>query len=302
MASQKQIDDTYNYWDRFIRLSLGDTAEITCAMYDGDFSKSLEQAQADKHEYILRNIGFRPGFRVLDVGCGWGPILKAVADGGGDAVGITLSTQQAESCRRQGFNVHLLNWNMLRPETFGSFDGIVSVGAFEHFCSPEEFVAGNQDAIYSDFFRICRSLLPNGGRLYLQTMLWGPTPPRYEDFSLAADKSSQGYILAVLEKFYPGSWLPLSIEQIGRCAQPYFELISCNNGRRDYIETLAQFGKRTRQFKLRKLIEVVKLLPRFCVDRNFRYQIESAFRRGGYNRYCFVHNIMDHQRMTLQTI
>src|ERR1700731_891113 len=187
MASQRQIDETYNYWDRFIRLSLGDTAEITCAMYNGDFTKSLEQAQTDKHAYILNNIGFRPGFRVLDVGCGWGPILKAVNDVGGSSVGITLSTKQAESCRREGLNVPVLDWKQMNCETFGVFDGLVSVGAFEHFCSPEEFLSGKQDAIYSDFFRLCKSQLPKGGRLYLQTMLWGPNPPRYEEFSLEAE-------------------------------------------------------------------------------------------------------------------
>ena len=301
MASQRQIDDTYNYWDRVIRLSLGETAEITCAMYNGDFTKSLEQAQIDKHQYILEGIKFKTGFRVLDIGCGWGPILKAVQDRGGKPVGITLSTKQAESCRRQGFRVDVLDWKALHADVVGIFDGIVSVGAFEHFCSPEEFVEGKQDAIYSDFFRTCHSLLRTGGRLYLQTMLWGADPPSYEELSLSANKGSRGYILAVLEKFYPGSWLPTGVKQIARCADPYFRIVSCNNGRQDYIETLAQFDKRIKQFKLGKIIEVARLAPKFFLDRNFRYQIKSAFGSGGYNRYCFVHNIMDHERMILES-
>jgi len=68
MATLEQIRATYDYLDDIVRMDMGQYGEVTCALYDGDFSKTLEQAQQDKHAYILSGIRFVEGFRVLDVG------------------------------------------------------------------------------------------------------------------------------------------------------------------------------------------------------------------------------------------
>jgi len=297
MATREEIEATYNYMDKVFRVSLGEHGDITCALYNGDFTKTLEQAQKDKHDYILDAIHFKSGVRVLDIGCGWGPMLKAVKERGGYAVGLTLSTKQAETCKRGGLEAYVKDWKEISVDTFGTFDGIVSVGAFEHFCSVEEYLAGKQDAVYDHFFRLCHDLLPKGGRLYLQTMIWGKHAPDYHSISLKAKKGSNEYILAVLEKFYPGSWLPLGEEQIVRVAKPYFELISDNNGRLDYIETMKQWGRAT-QFSFSKLFAIIKTLPYFFTDRDFRYKLKVL--RGNYNKECFEREIMDHQRMVFE--
>ena len=297
MATREQIEATYNYMDEVFRVSLGEHGDLTCALYDGDFSKTLEQAQKDKHDYILDAIHFKAGSRVLDIGCGWGPMLKAVTERGGHAIGLTLSTRQADTCKRGGLEAYVQDWKEISRATFGPFDGIVSVGAFEHFCSLEEYLAGQQDAVYDQFFRLCHDLLPEGGRLYVQTMLWGKHAPDSHSISLKAKKGSNEYILAVLEKFYPGSWLPSGEEQIVRIAKPYFELISDKNGRLDYLETMQQWHRAT-QFSFSKTVAVMKTLPYFFTDRDFRYKLEAL--RGNYNRECFKREIMDHQRLVFE--
>jgi cyclopropane-fatty-acyl-phospholipid synthase len=297
MATHQEIEETYNYMDEIWRLSLGEYADITCAMYNGDFSKTLEQAQKDKHDYVLNGINFKAGSRVLDIGCGWGPILKTVTERGGYAIGLTLSTKQAEACRRNGLEAYVKDWKDISLDTFGSLDGIVSIGAFEHFCSVEEYLAGKQDQIYQNFFSLCYELLPVGGRLYLQTMLWGKHAPDYNSISLQAEKGSNEYILAIIEKFYPGSWLPFGEEHILRDVGPYFEQISHNNGRLDYIHTMEQWNV-VWTFSFPKLLAASKLIPKFIRDKDFRYKIESL--RGSYNQECFKREIMDHQRMVFQ--
>jgi cyclopropane-fatty-acyl-phospholipid synthase len=52
MATQQEMEATYNYMDEIFRLSLGETGDLTCAMYNGDLSKTLAQAQRDKHAYV----------------------------------------------------------------------------------------------------------------------------------------------------------------------------------------------------------------------------------------------------------
>lgn len=299
MATQQEMEATYNYMDDIFRLSLGETGDITCAMYDGDFGKTLAQAQQDKHDYVLDALNFRAGSRLLDIGCGWGPMLKAAKEREGHGVGLTLSTKHAESCRRNGLEAYVRDWKDISVQSFDQFDGIVSLGAFEHFCSIEEYAAGKQEEIYQNFFKLCFDLLPEGGRLYLQTVMWGKHAPEYEDISLKASKSSNEYILAVLRKFYPGTWLPVGEEQLLGVADPYFKVVSLNNGRRDYIETTRQWGVIWKP-SISKLIATFRVLPYFLRDKDFRYRLETL--RYGYMRECLIREVMDHQRIVFEKV
>src|SRR5437588_8285546 len=100
MADRSEIDFTYSLTDRIVRLSLGDMADFSGAKYDGDFGLSLEQAQRRKHEYVAEQIGIGPGRNLLDLGCGWGPLLNFARGRGAVGVGVTLSKAQAAACRR----------------------------------------------------------------------------------------------------------------------------------------------------------------------------------------------------------
>src|SRR3954452_5769186 len=78
MADRKDLDFTYSLIDRIFRLSLGELADFSGAKYDGDFSLTLEEAQRRKQEYVAQSIDIEPGRRVLDLGCGWGPLLNFI--------------------------------------------------------------------------------------------------------------------------------------------------------------------------------------------------------------------------------
>jgi cyclopropane-fatty-acyl-phospholipid synthase len=299
MASRKDIETTYSYMDEFWRLCIGDCADITCAMYNGNYNQTLEQAQICKHHYILKNIQFKPGNRVLDIGCGWGGLLRTIKSNGGDGLGLTLSTRQQRSCLKLGFNVYLLDWKDVNTSQFPKFDSIVSVGAFEHFCSEDEWREGKQVMVYKEFFKTCNNLLSYGRRLFLQTMLWGRKAPIDKNrISLQAERGSDEYILALLRKFYPGSWLPLGISQIVECAQPYFQLISTSNGRKDYIETMHQWDKKLGKFNTGKFLAFIKSIPYLILDKDIFYKLEVI--RNSYNRECFVRELFDHERIVLE--
>ena len=114
---------------------------------------------------------------VLDIGCGWGPMLKSTNDHDGDSIGLSLSPKQVKACRQNGLNVILRDWKELQPGELGKFEVVISIGSFEHFCSVEEYFEGKRDKIYDRFFRTCHDLLVDDGRLYLQTMTWGKNLP-----------------------------------------------------------------------------------------------------------------------------
>jgi cyclopropane-fatty-acyl-phospholipid synthase len=299
MATQSQIEETYNYMDEVFRTAYGDHADCTGAMFNGDFSLSLEQAQYAKHEYILSHLGVGPGKRVLDIGCGWGPMLQALQQHGATGIGITLSTKQAEACRKTGLEARILDWRKIDRSALGSFDAIVSVGSLEAFCSKEEFLEGKQSEVYGRFFELCHGLLRPGGKLYVQTMTWGKNAPSIDEISLTADKSSNQYIVALTEKFYPGSWLPSGEGQIIDCARPYFRFVSSNSGRLDYMETIKRWNARLRlTFSIS--IAMLRTLRYFAIDRNFRFKLMSLLRGCQYE--CFKREIMDHHRMVFERI
>jgi cyclopropane-fatty-acyl-phospholipid synthase len=300
MADRTQINATYNYMDELFRLSMGEYGDITAAMYNGDFSKSLASAQADKHDYILQGIRFAPGHRILDIGCGWGGLLDAIRERGGQGVGLTLSSAQEQSCKQKGLDVRPVDWKELDPNQFGQFDGVASVGAFEHFCSEEEYYAGRQVEIYRNFFRLCADLLPSQGRLYLQTMLFGPALPPWNTVTLDAPRDSDVRVLAILRKFYPGSFLPESVDQIREAAAPSFRIVSLNNGRLDYIETLTQWGLRLKKFSWKKALAAARTSRYFFTDPDFRYKMELL--RGSYNLEAFRRELFDHQRIILEKV
>jgi cyclopropane-fatty-acyl-phospholipid synthase len=299
MANQKEIEAMYDWMDYFHVLRLGDYADFTCALFDGDFSKTLNQAQKDKHEYILKGLNFKPGDRILDIGCGWGPMLNAIREHGGQGVGFTLSSAQNRYNISKGLDSRLQDYKTVDPKEIGQFNGVVSIGAFEHFCSIDEFKAGKQEEIYKNFFKFCSDVLPKGGRLYLHMMVWGKKVPNPDEMSLNAPEGSDEKILARAAKFYPGSWLPTGKDQLIKCAAPYFNFVSSSNGRLDYIETLKRWGdwssvwaSPTKTFKA--IMGYIKLLPKL-LDPNFRAQLD--FLKHGDQSVIFKREIFSHERM-----
>jgi cyclopropane-fatty-acyl-phospholipid synthase len=297
MADRKDLEFTYSLIDRMFRFSLGENADFSGAKYDGDFSLTLEQAQARKHEYVAEQIGIGPGRRVLDLGCGWGPLLDFVRARGGSGVGVTLSSAQVEACRRHGLDVHLLDARELTPETFGSFDAVASLGAFEHFCSPDEYTAGRQETIYRDLFARVASVLPDDGRFYLQTMVFGPNMIPLADVSIDAPRDSDAWYLALLGHQFPGSWLPLGFGQVIRCAEPHFRLVESSSGRLDYIETIRQWRQRFGERSFRKSLLKLRLAPRWATSKDFRLAFTSGVSA---NSVCFERELLEHYRIVFE--
>jgi len=297
MADRDDLEFTYSLIDRIFRLSLGELADFSGAKYDGDFSLSLAEAQRRKHGYVAEQIGIGPRRRVLDLGCGWGPLLDFIRIRGGSGVGVTLSSAQAAACRRHGLDVKLYDARRIAPDTFGQFDAVASLGAFEHFCSPEDYRAGRQEETYRDLFAGTASVLPDGGRFYLQTMVFGRNMIPLNRIDIHAPRDSDAWYLALMGRQFPGSWLPLGPEQIVRSAEPHFRLVSRTSGRLDYIETIRQWRKRFAVPSFRKTLLKLELLPRWLTSADFRLAFTSGVSA---NSVCFERELLDHFRLVFE--
>src|SRR5207237_6761030 len=149
---RRDLDFTYSLTDRIFRLSMGELADFSGAKDDGDCSLSLDEAQGREHEYVAEQLGIGPGKRILDLGCGWGALLNFIRNLGGTGIGVTLSAAQAAACRRHGLDVQLLDARRVSRESFGRFDAVASLGAFEHFSSLDVYRAGRQEEAYRGLF------------------------------------------------------------------------------------------------------------------------------------------------------
>jgi len=297
MADRDDLEFTYSLIDRIFRLSLGELADFSGAKYDGDFSLSLEEAQRRKHEYVAEQIGIGPGRRVLDLGCGWGPLLDFIRSRGGTGVGVTLSSAQAAACRRHGLDVHLQDARLLTRDSFGPFDAVASLGTFEHFCSSEEHRAGRQEEVYRGLFARIAKLLPDKGRLFLQTMVFGRNMIPLDRIDIEARRESDAWYLALMGRQFPGSFLPYGQEQIIRSARPHFRLVSSTSGRLDYIETIRQWRKRFAATSARKTLLKIQLLPRWLTSADFRLAFTSGVSA---NSVCFERELLDHYRLVFE--
>jgi cyclopropane-fatty-acyl-phospholipid synthase len=154
------ISHHYDVSNRFYEWVLGPSMAYTCACYPAQ-DASLEEAQWYKHDLVARKIGLKPGMRLLDVGCGWGGmVMHAAREYGVQALGVTLSEQQAlwaqQAIKKAGLEdlaeVRHLDYRDV-PET--DFDAVSSIGLTEHI--------GKQNV--PGYFSFLNGKLKVGGRM-----------------------------------------------------------------------------------------------------------------------------------------
>jgi cyclopropane-fatty-acyl-phospholipid synthase len=125
-----------SYYERV----LGQTMAYSCAYHDQEPGAAfgLDEAQLAKCDLVSRKLGLEPGMRVLDVGCGWGAfVCNAARQYGVEAVGITLSREQADYARRRAVEEGVGDRVEIRVQDYrdvddGPYDAIASIGMAEH--------------------------------------------------------------------------------------------------------------------------------------------------------------------------
>src|ERR1700727_306571 len=93
------IHHHYDVSNSFYEWVLGPSMTYTCAVYP-DPEATLEAAQDNKYRLIFEKLRLQPGDRLLDVGCGWGGMVRYAAGRGVRVIGATLSAEQAKWAQR----------------------------------------------------------------------------------------------------------------------------------------------------------------------------------------------------------
>lgn len=155
------IEYHYDVSNDFYKLFLDrDFMFYSCADFEST-DDTLEVAQRRKADYLLRLIAPAAGERILELGCGYGSMLRHIYSVTGDLKslrGSTLSNEQARFIKDNfGFDVRLEDF-IATDYPPQSLDKIYSIGAMEHV---------RPDEILPLLRKVHRALTP-GGKLVQQ--------------------------------------------------------------------------------------------------------------------------------------
>lgn len=153
------IHHHYDVSNTFYEWVLGPSMTYTCACYPHP-EASLDEAQENKYRLVFDKLRLKPGDRLLDVGCGWGGMVRYASRRGVRAVGVTLSEQQAVWARRAIADEGLddlaeVRFSDYRDVAETGFDAVSSIGLLEHI--------GVRN--YASYFEFLLSRLRPGGLL-----------------------------------------------------------------------------------------------------------------------------------------
>mmetsp|Transcript_28137 Transcript_28137/g.85992 ORF Transcript_28137/g.85992 Transcript_28137/m.85992 type:complete len:408 (+) Transcript_28137:438-1661(+) len=139
-ATKKEIADHYDMGNDFFGAFMGPLMIYTSAIFHG-LHQTLEQAQVNKLDAICEKLHLKKGASMLDIGCGWGTLVRhAASKFGAKAVGVTLSKEGAAWCREQNAKEKLKpeQCDILQcdyreiPQSKEAFDAISAVEMAEH--------------------------------------------------------------------------------------------------------------------------------------------------------------------------
>lgn len=191
-GSRKNIHAHYDLGNDFYRLWLDTTMTYSSALFEGDLTRSLADAQSAKYARILRELDAQPGQHILEVGCGWGGFAEYAARAGCRVTGITISQAQLDYAQRRIAAVGLQERVTLKLQDYRDLDG-----QFDHVVSIEMFEAVGE-RYWSGYFGMLRDRLKPGGRVLVQTITIAEA--KFERYRTGTDFIQQ-YI-------FPGGMLP----------------------------------------------------------------------------------------------
>ncbi|MDF5727350.1 MAG: cyclopropane-fatty-acyl-phospholipid synthase [Rhizonema sp. PD38] len=268
-----------NVGNEFYRLWLDPTLTYSCALWEeNEGHNNLQAAQLRKIDFHIAQARVKGAKRVLDVGCGWGSVLRRLLDVHSveHAIGITMSEIHYEwisALNNSKLEVHLESWMDHFPKE--PYDGIISLEAFEHF-TKLDLSQQERMRVYREFFSRCHKWLKPGGWMSLQVNAHGNS--RREDSSKF-----------IFTEIFPESDFP-TLAEIAQASEHLFEIVMLRNDRQDYEVTCKAWLSRLKANRA----AAVELVGEQIVSNYEKYLSFSLI--------CFHQRISNLLRFTLRRI
>eukprot|EP01012_Entosiphon_sulcatum_P056626 TRINITY_DN80324_c0_g1_i1.p1 TRINITY_DN80324_c0_g1~~TRINITY_DN80324_c0_g1_i1.p1 ORF type:complete len:470 (+),score=130.33 TRINITY_DN80324_c0_g1_i1:52-1410(+) len=235
-ADQKEISLHYDRGNDFFAGFLGPSMVYTSAVYHG-LQQTLEQAQENKLSLICNKLQVKPGDNYLDIGCGWGTLVRHAAGRfGAKATGVTLSKEGAEWCRAKNKEeklegkAEILNIDYRDIPEGKKFKRVSAIEMAEH--------VGLRN--FQAFLAKIKDLMEDDG-LYLMQVAGLRKGSDWEDIQWGLFMSK--YIFPGADASTPLNWYVKQLEQAG------FEVRSVETIGKHYSHTIHQWYRNWEQNK-----------------------------------------------------
>ena len=195
VKSKENVSHHYDISEKLYDLFLDEKRQYSCAYFKSE-NNSLDEAQNNKIDHIIKKLNIKPNQRILDIGSGWGSLAIEIAKKtSANVTGITLSENQLEYSKNQAKQLNLdnqVNFELIDYRQINEkYDRIVSVGMFEH--------VGRK--YYQKFFNQVAKLLNEDGAALIHTI-----------GSVNSPRDPQPWITKYI---FPGGYTP-SLSEIAR--------------------------------------------------------------------------------------
>ena len=162
--SKSNVAHHYDISEKLYDLFLDENRQYSCAYFKND-NDTLEDAQQNKMNHIIKKLNLKNNQKVLDIGSGWGTLAIEIAKQSQcEVTGITLSENQLKYSQNKVKELNLenqVNFKLMDyRELNEKFDRVVSVGMFEH--------VGRK--FYGKYFNKVSNLLSDDGVALIHTI------------------------------------------------------------------------------------------------------------------------------------
>ena len=217
--SKKNVKYHYDIGEELYDLFLDKKHRQYSCAYFKKKNESLENAQQNKIDHIIRKLNLKPGHKVLDIGCGWGGMAFEIArQSQCEVTGISLSENQINYCKKKAKDLNMNNQVHFElcdyRKVDKKFEKIVSVGAFEHF--------GKK--FYKTFFKKIENIMTDDGICLLHTI-----------GSVDEPGPAQSWIQ---KRIFPGGIIPSLSEMVGPIEKTGLIVSDCETLIHHYDKTL----------------------------------------------------------------
>ncbi|MFY9553303.1 MAG: class I SAM-dependent methyltransferase [Blastocatellia bacterium] len=187
----------------------------------------LERAIRRKLDTAIEACGIEPGWRVLDIGAGWGAFSEHAGKRGVRVTSLTISAESEryvnDLIARENLPCRVVREHFLEYASKEPYDAIVNLGVTEHL--PD----------YAATLAQYQKLLKPGGRVFLDA---------------CASRTKYPFSSFVLSHIWPGNTTPLQLtDYLGEIAKTPFELIYVKNDRRNYLLTTRHWAENLDRYR-----------------------------------------------------
>ncbi len=267
----EDIQAHYDISNDFFATFQDPSRTYSCAFFERE-DMTLEEAQMAKIDLALGKLDLQPGMTLLDVGCGWGSVMKrAVEKHDVNVIGLTLSRNQCTLGQQllddietdRSRQVVLRGWE----EFDDPVDRIISIEAFEAF--PKER--------YAAFFETCHRIMPNDGRMVLQTILGHPLN-RWPTMGIPITITDLRFMRFIAKEIFPGGSVPCDDDVVEFSKGGGFSVEETRYLNEHYVRTLDAWATNLEAAR----DEAITATSNEVYDRYMRYLTGCSdfFRRG----------------------